>query len=119
MQIDHVQYERRISDGSYGNRMISASATLDEGDNPAEALDTLRGLVVGKLAADVEAERAEEEAARDAGDNGGDGTAAKIATHPGRPGWSDTELAAIAAQVDLIRADLATKETYPYGNRRW
>jgi hypothetical protein len=64
MQIDHVQYERRMSDGQYGNRMMSASATLVEGDNPAEALDTLRGLVVGKLAADVEAERAEEEAER-------------------------------------------------------
>ncbi len=64
MQIDHVQYERRISDNNYGNRMMSASATLVEGDNPAEALDTLRGLVVGKLAADVEAERAEEEAER-------------------------------------------------------
>jgi len=92
MQIDQVQYERRMSDGQYGNRMASASATLDEGDNPAEALDTLRELVVGKLAADVEAERAEEEAERNrlraereewiarnraqraeaAGDNGGD-----------------------------------------------
>jgi len=119
MQIDQVQYERRMSDGNYGNRMISASGTLDAGEDPAAALDTLRELVVGKLAADVEAERAEEEAARDAGDNGGDGAAAKIATHPGRLGWSDTELAAIAAQVDLIREDLATKETYPYGNRRW
>jgi len=119
MQIDQVQYERWISDNNDGNRMIRASATLVEGDNPAEALDTLRELVVGKLAADVEAERAEEEAARGAGDNGGDGAAAKIATHPGRLGWSDTELAAIFAQVDLIREDLATKETYPYGNRRW
>jgi len=43
-----------------------------------------------------------------------DGVAAKIATHPGRPQWSDTELAAIVAQVDLIRADLAAKETYLY-----
>ncbi len=96
MQIDHVQYERRISEGQYSNRMVSASATLVEGDNPAEALDTLRGLVVGKLAADEDRERQEEEAernrlraaqeerqarsraqraeaARDAGDNGGDG----------------------------------------------
>jgi len=64
MQIDQVQYERWISDNNDGNRMIRASATLVEGDNPAEALDTLRELVLGKLAADVEAERAEEEAER-------------------------------------------------------
>lgn len=64
MQIDQVQYERRMSDGQYGNRMASASATLAEGDNPAEALDTLRELVVGKLADDAETERAEEEAER-------------------------------------------------------
>ncbi len=43
-----------------------------------------------------------------------DGAAAKMATHPGRLGWSDTELAAIFAQVDLIREDLAAKETYLY-----
>ena len=41
MHITTVHYERKMSDGSYGNRAMAASATLDEGDDPAAALDQL------------------------------------------------------------------------------
>ncbi len=65
MQVDHVHYERKLSDGSYGNRAMSASARIDEGDSPSEIIMMLRDLVVERLAEDEERERVQE-AQRDA-----------------------------------------------------
>ncbi len=59
MQVDHVHYERKLSDGSYGNRAMSASARIDEGDSPSEIIMMLRDLVVERLAEDEERERVE------------------------------------------------------------
>jgi len=60
MQVDHVHYERKLSDHDYGNRAMSASARIDEGDSPSEIIMMLRDLVVERLAEDEERERAEE-----------------------------------------------------------
>lgn len=65
MQVDHVHYERKLSDGSYGNRAMSASARIDEGDSPSEIIMMLRDLVVERLAEDEERERAEEKRRQD------------------------------------------------------
>ncbi len=59
MQIEQVRYERRMSDGNYGNRMMSASAQVDEGDSPSDVLMLLRDVVVARLAEDEERERVE------------------------------------------------------------
>lgn len=59
MQISHVQYERRISDHDYGNRMMGASAILVEGEDAEEALDALREMVERKLNEEEEAARAD------------------------------------------------------------
>ncbi len=59
MQVSTVHYERKMSDGNYGNRSMSASAQVDEGDSPSEILMLLRDLVVERLAEDEERERVE------------------------------------------------------------
>ncbi len=59
MQVSTVHYERKMSDGSYGNRSMSVTALVDEGDSPSEILMMLRDLVVARLAEDEERERVE------------------------------------------------------------
>lgn len=58
MQIQTVSYERKVSDGRYGNRAMAVSATLDVGEDPGPVLDDLAALVRDRLERD---ERAEEE----------------------------------------------------------
>ncbi len=59
MQIEQVHYERKMSDGSYGNRAMAASARIDEGDSPSDVLMLLRDVVVARLTEDEERERVE------------------------------------------------------------
>jgi len=66
MQVDHVHYERKLSDHDYGNRAMSASARIDEGDSPREIIMMLRDLVVERLTEDEERERADEARRQDA-----------------------------------------------------
>lgn len=62
MHIDHVSYERKIADGSYGNRMLHISASVGEDDDPEEVIAALRATVEGKLAEAERQERHEREA---------------------------------------------------------
>lgn len=62
MQIDHVHYERRMSDGNYGNRSASMSASVDEGDDINVIFTMLRSVV--HVALDVD-QRDEERAERE------------------------------------------------------
>lgn len=64
MQIDHITYERRVSDGAYGNRLFHASATLDEGEDVLTAAATVRAFVADQIERDIKEEREREEAER-------------------------------------------------------
>lgn len=62
MQIEHVSYERKVSDGQYGNRGLVISASVGEDDDPEEVIAALRTTVEGKLAEAERQERHEREA---------------------------------------------------------
>jgi hypothetical protein len=62
MKVESIHYERKRSDGSYGNRTVSLSASLD-GDEPLlNCIAALRDLA--NQALDADERIAEEEAAR-------------------------------------------------------
>lgn len=64
MQITHVQYERRKSDGNYGNRCVSLSADLEPDDDVSLCIETLRAVALAQIQESEEAERRAEEKRR-------------------------------------------------------
>lgn len=55
MRIERISYARLVSDEyGYGNRRMSAEATLDEGENPADAMEGLSRFVHARIVEDKE-----------------------------------------------------------------
>jgi len=52
LRLETIHYERKVSDGSYGNRALSLTASVDEGEDVALAIGQLILLVRGHLAQD-------------------------------------------------------------------